>query len=153
MVLFVLLSLMLQTSPDIDSSFNEKERAMYLQKHSFNDRMELFDEVVVRYRREFDAYGRQKDYSGFGPLLDKYNHLLKVTEQDLLQLPGEKKAKSRALRKLEIQLRKAKEDLQGFKSNAGADQLSAFENSIAQSESLRTKMLQIIFGKDFLKDK
>ncbi|HEV8132081.1 MAG TPA: hypothetical protein VGQ81_12570 [Acidobacteriota bacterium] len=153
MMVFLVLLLMLQASPDINSPFNEKERAIYLQKHSFSDRMELFYEVVARYRREFDAYGKQKDYSGFLPILDKYSHLLKVMEQDLLQLPGEKKAKSKALRKLEIQLRKAKEDLQNFRSNASAEQQTAFENSLAQSESLRTRMLQIIFGKDFLKDK
>src|SRR5947209_7166285 len=151
---FVLLfSLILQTTAPVNSPFTEKERSLYSQKHTFGERMEFFDDVVARYRREFDAYNRRKDFEGFITFLDSYGHLLKIIDEDVREMPGDKKGKSKALRKLEIQLRKSKEDLQSFKPNAGAEQQTVFESAITQSESVRTRMLQIIFGKDFLKDK
>jgi hypothetical protein len=63
------------------------------------------------------------------------------------------KSKSKGLRKLEIQMRNAKEDLENFKVNATADQLEAFEKSIAHTDSVRVFILQLVFGKDFLKSK
>ncbi len=148
-----LIFLIFQSAQSTESPFTEKERALYSQKRAFNERMEFFDDVVARYRKEFDAYNRRKDFEGFVQFLNSYGQLLKITDDDVREIPGDKKGKSKALRKLEIQLRKAKEDLQSFKPNASAEQQATFERAINQSESVRTRMLQIIFGKDFLKDK
>ncbi|MBI4456545.1 MAG: hypothetical protein HY644_11680 [Acidobacteria bacterium] len=153
MLSLVLSILIWQATPLAGSLFTEKERAQYNEKSNLGDRMQLFGAVVERYRKDFEAHNRRTDAETFMKSLNNYSELLQLIETDVKQFPEEKKRRSKPLRKLEIELRKAREDLQNFKQNISVDQQAVFERRIEQTESVRTTILQFIFGKDLLKTK
>ena len=84
-------------------------------------------------------------------LLGQYALLLGMIDDNVRQLPEEKRRRSRPLRKLEIELRRMIEDLQGARRNAPWDAQELFDSPLQQSESVRTTLLQLIFGKGLLK--
>ena len=142
----------LQAAPPPVTPFTDKERGLYAQKSEFGSRMEFFDDVIKRYRKDFEHSNKAGNVGQFVRLLSDYEEYLKIVHDDIEKAPV-KKSKSKGLRKLEIQMRNAREDLQNFKVNAPADQLEAFDKAIESTDSVRTFILQLIFGKDFLKSK
>lgn len=152
MLVSVLLLSLLQSAPTGDTPLVPNEQARYLAA-SLEERLNLLVDVTERYRAELAARSRAHAYLEADRLLSQYTLLLEMIGDNVQQLPEEKRRRSKPLRKLEIELRRMIEDLQGARRNAPWDAQELFDNPLRQSESVRATILQLIFGKGLLKGK
>ena len=148
-----LFLLVLQSPLSASAPLNDKEQLQYGVLSSPVERLDFLESVIERYLREFRDHSRRKNFDGFPPLLDSYSKLLDFVQANFLLVPEAQRRKSKTLRRLEIRLRKAREDLEDFKRGSPADQQAAFDECVEQTESLRTTILQSLFGKGLLRDR
>ena len=153
MPVWPLFLLVLQSPLSASAPLTDKEQLQYEVLSSPVARLDFLGSVIERYLREFRDDSQRKNFDGFPPLLNSYSKLLNFVQADFLRVPEEQRRKSKTLRRLEIRLRKAREDLEDFKRGSPADQQAAFDECVEQTESLRTTILQSLFGKGLLKNR
>jgi hypothetical protein len=153
MPLALLLLLLIQAPAPGASGLNQVEQSKYNLETQSRDRLELLEEVVARYRKTFEDFSRKKDLDGLLVAAEDYSEALKLVQSEASKIPEEQRRKSRPLRKVEIELRKTRDDLQDFMQSASAEQQDGFDRFVRQTETVRVGILQLIFGKDALKDK
>ena len=150
----LLATLLLFQSPTADDAgLNSQEQTQYKLQTQTGDRLELLENVIERYRKTFNDLGKRQDLDGLLAVAENYSRVLKLVDAESLRIPEKDRRKSRPLRRVEIELRKTRDDLEDFKRSASAEQYTVFERFVGETEELRVNILQLIFGEETLKTK
>ena len=150
----LLATLLLFQSPTADDSgLNSQEQTQYKLQTQTGDRLELLENVIERYRKIFNDLGKRQDLDGLLAVAENYSRVLKLVDAESLRVPEKDRRKSRPLRRVEIELRRTRDDLEDFKRSASAEQYTVFERFVGETEELRVNILQLIFGEETLKTK
>jgi hypothetical protein len=132
-----------------DGTFTEKERLKIEKKAAdIQGRIGVYRDASIRMQKSLQRAVSQKDFGSVPDQLKLWGDLLSGSIQDIDAHVNPKKKKSKALIKFEIHVRKSIIDLRDYKIQAPADQQDAFNDSIAMAESIRKRMVDILFPSD-----
>ena len=120
----------------------EKERLAREQK--LDNRIKIYETASKRLLKSLETAVLKEQYDSDLPILRAWTGLLNTAFADIDKNASRKK-KSKALIRLEIQLRKALADVQEYKIRAPIDQQDAFDSFLARSEEIRKKFVGILF--------
>jgi hypothetical protein len=121
---------------------DERERLAREQK--LDNRIKIYETASKRLLKSLETAVIKEQYDSDLPILKAWTYLLNTSFEDIEKNASRKK-KSKALIRLEIQLRKALSDVQEYKLRAPLDQQGAFDAFLSRSEQIRKKFVEILF--------
>jgi hypothetical protein len=144
---FLLIALLLagDDSPAPADVFNSGEKSQLVKaNNNVERRIKVYDTASRRIQKDLGTAAAKEDFETVPDNLKLWTSLLSKSLEDI-QGNLKTKKKSRALINYEIQLRKSITNLQSFKIRAPVEQQDLFDSSIAQTETVRKKLVEILF--------
>jgi hypothetical protein len=111
-----------------------------------DNRIKIYGEVCARCTDNLSHLIQQQQLQEVPALLQSWIEMLEASLKDIEASPG-RKDKSRALVRYEIRLRKAIGTVQESKIKTNLEQQDQFERWLAQAETIRKKLVVILFPK------
>jgi hypothetical protein len=145
--LFLILNLVVQlagTSPARVEAFTPEEKSQLSLSRSLNSRIKIYDEAALRILQDLQESVKREQFETVPDILTAWVSLLQTSIGDI-EIDSKANKKSKQLRKFEIHIRKAIKDLPDIKLKAPFDQHDAFDSCIARGETIRKKMIDILF--------
>jgi hypothetical protein len=145
--LFLILNLLVQAagaSPTTAEPFTPKEKSQLSLARSLNSRITIYDEAALRIQQELQETLKKEHFEKVPDILTAWVSLLQTSISEI-EIDGKTNKKSKQLRKFEIHLRKAIKDFSYIKLKAPHEQHDAFDSCIAKAETIRKKMIDILF--------
>jgi hypothetical protein len=122
------------------------EKAQLQQEARLDSRLKIYEAAFGRCENELRALvGRQESQKVRSHLVS-WAGLLDLALKDIEASPG-RKNRSKALRRIEIRLRRAIGTMQAARLRSPADQQEDFESWLTHAEGVRKKMVAILFPK------
>jgi hypothetical protein len=129
---------------DGDAIFSPAEQARLKIENSVERRIKIYQAASVRIQRDLQLSVAKDDYATVSAALKVWVSLLAKSLEDVENNLQSKK-KPRSLINYEIHVRKTIGDVQSYKIKAPADQQDSFDSCITQAESIRKKLVEILF--------
>ena len=130
---------------DIEQILTPSESRTYHQKPNYRDRMQLFRDVLRRMREQISVQTKAKDY----PAIDLTLLAMRSLSMHGIRQAGEshtsKDARSRKVKRLEIELRRLVESLSNLKLKVHFELRLSFEEVEASLEEFRSEVLGLLF--------
>lgn len=146
--LFLSLNLLVQmagTAPTTIEAFTPGEKSqLSLSSRSLNSRIKIYDEAALRIQRDLQETLKREQYEQVPDILIAWVSLLQTSISDI-EADSKANKKSKQFRKFEIHIRKTIKDLPNMKLKAPYEQHDAFDSCIANAETIRKKMIDILF--------
>jgi len=111
-----------------------------------DNRIKIYTEGCARCSDSLSNLIQQQNLQEVPALLQSWLEMLEASVRDIEASPG-RKDKSRALLRYEIRLRKAIDAVQESKIKANLEQQDQFESWLARAETLRKKLVALLFPK------
>jgi hypothetical protein len=111
---------------------------------SLNTRIKIYDDASLRIQQSLQETIKNEQFETVPDLLIAWGSLLQ-TSISAIETDSKANKKSKQLRKFEIHLRKTIKDLPGLKLKTPYEQHDAFDACIAKTETIRKKMIDILF--------
>ncbi len=122
------------------------ERSRLLKEQKIDNRIKIYQGASERYRMTVTTGIKKQDYTGLPAMLQSWMNLLDESLKDIDASINRKK-KSKALIRYEIQLRKSINDVQAFRTSAPVEVFDQFDSWLTRAEEVRKKFVDIIFPK------
>jgi hypothetical protein len=145
--LFLILNILIQVagpSPAKGEAFTPEEKSRLALSESLNSRIKIYDEAAQRIQNDLQESVNKEQFETVPNILTAWVSLLQTSINDIETDPKANK-KSKKLRKFEIHLRKAIKDLPEVKRKTPYEQHDTFDSCIAKTETIRKKMIDILF--------
>jgi hypothetical protein len=141
------LSLFVQAggaSPPAVESFSIEEKARLAASIAINGRISIYNKASQRIQTDLQEAIHQDHFEIVPDILTAWSSLLQTSIADI-ETDGKSNKKSKELRKFEIRIRKDIKDLADMKLKAPYNQQDIFESCIAKAETIRKKIIDILF--------
>jgi len=135
-----------------EGTFIEKE-AVKLEKEAddIEERIKVYKKASERMMKDILRAVSKKEFQMLPDSLTSWTTLLTESLKDIDANLERKKKKSKPLIKYEIQVRKAIKDIRDFKTRAPVELQDIINQSIGRAESVRTRMVEILFNPELKK--
>jgi predicted nucleotide-binding protein (sugar kinase/HSP70/actin superfamily) len=143
-LLFLTLAPALQ-NPAVQDGLTDLERSKIAGQQNIEGRIKVYQSASERYRTTLFSALKKQDYAPVPQTLESWSNLLTFSLQDIDKSIVNRKKKSKALIRYEIQLRKAISDVQALKTAAPVEIFDQLESWAKQADAVRQKFVQIIF--------
>jgi hypothetical protein len=120
------------------------EKSRLEKEPKLDNRIKIYEEASNRCQQLVTNMVQRQDFQLLPVYLQSWSTLLDKSLSDIEGSPV-RKDKSRALRKFEIQLRKAVGTLQDLKVKASVDQFDDFETWLHHAEQVRRRFVDLLF--------
>jgi hypothetical protein len=144
LILFFVLLLQADNSPTVVDGFSTAERLQLNSKSKIEDRIRIYESVSSRYHKSIEQAADKHDFEKIPDLLRSWTSAISKSHTDINQNIDRKK-KSNALIKFEIQLRKSIVDMRDARIKAPVDDQDYYNDWIAHAEEVRRQFVDIIF--------
>lgn len=124
--------------------FSIAERLQLNSKSKIEDRIKIYESVSSRYHKGVEQAANKLDFKRIPAILQSWTAALSESYADINR-NVERKKKSSALIKFEIQLRKSIVDMQDARIKAPLDDQDHYDEWIAQAEKVRQQFVEILF--------
>jgi hypothetical protein len=144
---FLILTLLAQTAglpPAAAKAFTPKENFRLGLSKSPNSRISIYDEASERIQKDLQGTAKKEQFETVSDLLTTWVSLLQISLEDI-ETNSKANKKTKKLRKFEIHIRKAIKDLRDIKLKAPVEQQDTFDSCIAKAETIRKKLIDILF--------
>ena len=134
--------------PDFPAgTFTDKE-SQKIEKESddIEERIKVYRKASERMLDNLDKTVSRREFQTAPDILSTWMLLITESLKDIEANLERKGKKSKPLIKYEIQVGKSIKNIQDYKIRAPVDQQDIFNRCIDQAESVRTKMLEILFN-------
>jgi hypothetical protein len=130
-----------------DGIFTAKEKEK-IEKNAddLEERMEAYRDASVRINKSIQKAFSGREYGQAALLLETWTTLLSESLKDIEANLDRDERKPKDLIKYEIQIRKAVKDIRDYKIRAPGDQQDDFDRCISLAESVRMRMVEILFN-------
>jgi hypothetical protein len=143
--LFLYTFLQVASVPLLEGNIlNVDEKARINRAQSVDDRIKVYHSALKRMQQSVDVVVSGNDFSNAPDILEQWIGLLSGSLKDIDANLTTKK-KSKALIKYEIEVRKAITAFKAYKTNAPLDQQDLFDSKLADAETIRKRLVEIIF--------
>jgi hypothetical protein len=112
-----------------------------------DDRIKIYQTASERFRSTLQTQIKEHEFETLQGLLDSWLQLLETSAKDIDTSITNRKKKSKALIRYEIQLRRSISDVQGYKTTVPVDVFDAFEAWAKQAENIHQTFVDILFPK------
>lgn len=145
-LLTALLALALQSglSQIPEDGLDTAERVQLGKEEKIDNRIKVYEAASIRWHGSIRRGVTTNDYSGISEMLKAWTRLLSASLKDI-DKHMQRKKKSRALIRYEIQLRKEITEMQDFKLRAPAELQEDFEQWSSGAEAVHKKFVDILF--------
>ena len=120
------------------------EKARLEQESDIEGRIRVYQTASMRFQKSIQLAAKQPEVTGILPDLQSWVKLLSASLEDI-ETNINRKNKSRALIRYEIQVRKTAGDLQDMRLKVPAEALEEFDSCLARAETVRKKFVDILF--------
>lgn len=120
------------------------DRSRLEKETKLDNRIKIYEEASNRCQQLLTDLVQRQDYQLVPGYLQSWSSLLDQSLNDIEASPG-RKDKSRALRKFQINLRKAESAVQELKLKATVDQFDAFEAWLRRAEQVHKRFMDLLF--------
>jgi len=145
----LILSFLLQTGNMpvfFEDLFTEKEKNKIEKNHDdLEERIEVYRDASIRMHKNIRRDITGNNYDIVPDRLQTWLSLLLESLKDIEANINPKKRKLKDLIKYEIQIRKSINDLRDYQLRAPVKQQDVFERCIEQADSIRSKIVDILF--------
>lgn len=149
-LMLLLLSFAVRQSgqaPDTADVLTPAEKAQLAKATKIDSRIKVYQAASERYKTAVAGEMAQHDYSSIPGTLQPWAQLLKMSAQDIDASITNRKKKSGALIRYEIQLRRSITEMQAYKTAVPVDVIDQFDAWMAQAESVHQQFVDILFPK------
>lgn len=135
-------------APDFPAGIFTEKEAGKIKKESddVEGRIKVYQKASERMLRDLRNAVSEKKFQTVPENLSTWKILITESLKDIEANLERKKKRPRSLIKFEIQVRKAIKDIQDFKIRAPVDQQDIFNSCIDSAESVRARMVEILFN-------
>ena len=143
---FALCSLLQNAAapPSIDDFLSVKEKASLTSSTNVNQRVKVYETASRRYQETLEDDIAKNDFSQIPDNLKRWTALLSASIEDI-EANLKTKKRSRVLIHYEIELRKDIATFHSYKTKVPADQQDLFGTTLDQAETIRKKLIEMIF--------
>jgi hypothetical protein len=146
LLLLVIILLQADSSATLVDGFSIAERLQLNSKSKIEDRIKIYESVSNRYHKSVEQAADKQNFEQIPAILQSWSSVLSKSLADISQ-NVDRKRKSNALIKFEIQLRKSIVDMRDAKIKAPVDHQDYYDDWIAQTEEARKQFVDILFPK------
>jgi|WetSurMetagenome_2_1015567.scaffolds.fasta_scaffold159297_2 hypothetical protein len=146
LLLLVALLLQADNSATPGDGFSVAERLQLNSKSKIEDRIKIYESVSSHYHKSVEQAADRQNFEGIPAILQFWTTVLTKSLDDISQNVDRKK-KSNALIKFEIQLRKSIVDMRDVRIKAAVDDQDHYDDWIAHAEGVRKQFVDILFPK------
>jgi hypothetical protein len=132
-------------TPVSEDGFTPQERSKLAQQQKIDGRIKVYQSATERTKSALAAKLRQQEYASVPEILQSWNRLLTLSLQDIDQSIVDRRKKSNALIRYEIQLRKAISDIQAQKTAAPVEIFDQLDAWLKRADEVRRKLVDILF--------
>ena len=145
--LFLIVLIQAGSEPSFPEGIFSAKEEKKLEKNAddLEERIEVYTDASKRIHKSILKNISGKDFDRIPRQLETWCVLLSESLKDIEVHINPKKKKSKDLIKYEIQVRKAINDLRDFQTHAPYELQDLFDQSIDQADSVRGKMVDILF--------
>jgi hypothetical protein len=123
---------------------NAEEKTQLGRAQTTDDRIKVYYSASKRMQQWMHVSVSGNDFSKAPDILEQWGELLSGSLKDIEANLTTKK-KSKPLIKYEIEVRKAITAFKAYKTNAPLDQQDLFDSKLADAETIRKRLVEIIF--------
>ena len=127
--------------------YTPSEKKRLTSSKSLDDRIRVYDTAFERIRKELEKDIREARFDAAARMLHNWSALLNESLADI-EANANPKKKSNRLKQYEIHLRRAINGLSALRLRSPAELYDAFISFEEQSEEIRRKFMNILFGLD-----
>jgi hypothetical protein len=144
----LLLGILLIQSNDAASpdGFSIAERLQLSSKIKIEDRIKIYQSASDRYRKSVQQAAGKQEFQRIPDILRSWTSVISKSLADISQNIDRKK-KSNALIKFEIQLRKSIVDIRSVRIRAAVEDQESYDDWISHAEKVRAQFVDILFPK------
>jgi hypothetical protein len=146
LILLVVGLLQADGAPTQVDGFSVAEQLQLNSKSKIEDRIKVYESVSNRYHKGVEQAAGKQDFERIPTILQSWSLALSKSLADISQHINRKK-KSNALIKYEIQLRKSLVDMRAARIKAPVDHQEIYDDWIARTEEVRKQFVDILFPK------
>ena len=147
-ILPLIVSLGQETTAPVDLSDRQlltpAEKSLLERETHIDGRIRIYESASLRFQRSIQVATKQEEIEGFLEDLESWVKLLSVSREDIESNVNRKK-KSRALIRYEIQVRKTAGDLQDARPNIPLESQAEFDSYLGRAEVVRKTFVDILF--------
>jgi predicted phage-related endonuclease len=131
--------------PVSEDGLTAQEQGKLAEQKKIDGRIKVYQSATERYKSALVAKLKQQEYASVPEILQSWNRLLTYSLQDIDKSIVDRRKKSKALIRYEIQLRKAISDIQARKTAAPVEVFDQLDTWLKQADQVRRKLVDIIF--------
>ncbi len=133
--------------PEALEVFTPAEKAQLAKAGKIDSRIKIYQAVSERYKAAVAGEMTKHDYAAVPGTLALWSQLLTTSAKDIDASITNRKKKSGALIRFEIQVRRSITDMQAFKTAVPVDVIDHFDEWLARAESVHQQFVDILFPK------
>jgi len=130
--------------PGVEDILIPAEKVQMQKANSIDRRIKVYEAASKRIQQTLHDCVAKQEFEQVPDTLKLWTSLLAKSLEDI-EANLKSKKKSRNLINYEIQVRKAIADTQGYKIRAPVEQQDDFDSCLAQAETIRKKLVEILF--------
>jgi hypothetical protein len=147
-ILLLIVSLGQETTAPVDlpdrQLLTPAEKSLLERETHIDRRIRIYESASLRFQRSIQVATKQEEIEGFLEDLESWVKLLSASREDIESNVNRKK-KSRALIRYEIQVRKTAGDLQDARPNIPLESQAEFDSYLGRAEVVRKTFVDILF--------
>jgi hypothetical protein len=147
-ILLLIVSLGQETTAPVDlpdrQLLTPVEKSLLERETHIDRRIRIYESASLRFQRSIQVATKQEEIEGFLEDLESWVKLLSASREDIESNVNRKK-KSRALIRYEIQVRKTAGDLQDARPNIPLESQAEFDSYLGRAEVVRKTFVDILF--------
>jgi hypothetical protein len=120
------------------------EKGQLEHEPALDGRIRVYESANLRFQRQVESEFKKEGFDKTPPQLEAWTELLETSRKDI-EAHANRKKKSRAVIRYEIQLRKAIADVRSLALMAPAEYEKAFEEWLASAERVRKSLVDVLF--------
>ena len=134
-------------TPDAPEVFTPAEKAQLARAGKIDGRIKIYQTASERYKAAVAGQMAKHDYASVPGTLALWSQLFTMSAKDIDASITNRKKKSGALIRYEIQVRRSITDMQAFKTAVPVDVIDHFDEWLAQAESVHQLFVDVLFPK------
>jgi hypothetical protein len=132
-------------NPAVRDGLTDSERSKLSAQKNIDGRIKVYQSASARHQTALSSALKKQDYGSVPETLQSWSNLLTFSLQDIDQSIVDRKKKSKALIRYEIQLRKEISGVQALKTAAPVEIFDQLDSWAKQADAIRQKFVGIIF--------